>query len=149
MKAALVAQGNFLPATTMITNGNMPGAMYDALVASAISAHNFYPVLLVKDTSVPAATHNALVELGLTDRYIIGGTGSVKESVRTSLGVPVSKRISGDTRYSTATAVAVKAQSMGWLGNSIVGFAAKIPPVAAIGTFAKINAAARPSRKVA
>jgi len=135
MSTELVAQGSSLPATALITNGNMPSAMFDALTASAVSAHNFYPVLLVTDTAVPSATTNVLTDLGLSDRWIIGGTSSVSDGVRNSLGVPSTKRIYGPDRYSTATAVAMKAKSMGWLTNSLVGFASAVPDAATGGAY--------------
>jgi putative cell wall-binding protein len=135
MKGELVAQGKTLPPTTLITNGNFPNAMFDALTASAISAHNYFPVLLVRDGSVPAVTSQVLAELGLTQRYIIGGTTSVKPVVASNLGVSAGNRISGATRYSTATAAANRAKAEGWLANTLVGFAAKVPDAATGGAF--------------
>jgi putative cell wall-binding protein/Tol biopolymer transport system component len=135
MKTELVAQGKTLPNTALITNGNFAGAMFDALTASAISAHNFFPVLLVKDGSVPGETSAALAELGLSQRYIIGGTTSVKPAVQSALGVPAANRIAGATRYSTATAAAMTAKSKGWLANTLIGFAAKVPDAATGGAF--------------
>jgi putative cell wall-binding protein len=135
MKTELVAQGKTLPSTTLITNGNFPNAMFDALTASAISAHNYFPVLLVRDGSVPGSTSGALADLGLTNRYIIGGTTSVKNSVASNLGVSAGNRISGPNRYSTATAAANRAKSEGWLSNTLIGFAAKVPDAATGGAF--------------
>ncbi len=135
MKVELVAQGETLPTTTMITNGNFPAAMFDALTASAISAHNHFPVLLVKNDSVPGETSSVLSELGLTQRYIIGGPTSVNSSVATRLGVAASHRIAGPTRYSTATEAAKRAKAEGWLSNVIVGLAAQVPDAATGGAY--------------
>jgi len=135
MKTELVAQGSTLPTTTLITNGNIPSAMYDSLAASAISAHNYFPVLLVQDGSVPAETSAALADLGLTKRYIIGGPASVGDSVATFLGVSAGNRIAGPNRFSTATAAAGRAKTEGWLSNTVVGFAAMVPDAATGGAY--------------
>ena len=135
MKTELVAQGETLPTTTMITNGNFPASMYDALTASAISAHNHFPVLLVKNDSVPGETSSALSDLGLTQRYIIGGPDSVNSSVATRLVVTAGYRIAGATRYSTATETAKRAKAEGWLSNIIIGVSAQIPDAATGGAY--------------
>jgi len=135
MEIELVAQGQTLPTTTLITNGNTPGAMFDALAASAISAHNHFPVLLVRLDSVPAETTAVLNELDLTNRYIVGGTAAISNGVASSLGVSASNRIAGATRYSTATAAATRAKTEGWLTNSILGLAARIPDAATGGAY--------------
>jgi len=135
MKTELVAQGETLPATTMITNGNFSAAMYDALTASAISAHNHYPVLLVMNNAVPAETAAVLTELGLTQRYLIGGTVAINSGVASSLGVTPGNRIAGANRYSTATEVARRAKAEGWLSNTIVGLAAQVPDAATGGAY--------------
>lgn len=135
MKSEVIAQGKPWVDASIITNGNMPNAMFDALTASAISSHNFYPVLLVKDAAVPAETSQTLADLGLSRRYIIGGTTSVKENVRVALGISPANRISGPDRYSTATAAATRAKAEGWLSNTVIGFAAKVPDAATGGAF--------------
>jgi len=135
MRTELVAQGQTLPTTALITNGNTPGAMFDALSASAVSAHNHYPVLLVKVNAVPSETSAALADLGLDQRYIVGGTAAVDTGVASILGVASTDRIAGATRYSTATAVAERAKAEGWLSNIIVGFAAQIPDAATGGAY--------------
>ncbi len=135
MQTELVAQGQTLPAIALITNGNTPGAMFDALSASAISARNHYPVLLVKINSVPGDTSSALADLGLTHRYIVGGTAAVDSGVASSLGVAAGDRIAGATRYSTATEAAVRAKAEGWLSNVMLGFAAQIPDAATGGAY--------------
>lgn len=135
MKTELTAQGKSLPPVALITNGNIPTAMFDALTASPISAKMHYPVLLVRNTSIPAETSQALSDLGLSQRYIIGGTSSVAEPVRASLGVAAGNRISGRDRYSTATAAAMRAKSEGWLVNGVIGFSAKIPDAATGGAY--------------
>lgn len=127
--------GSAMPTTTVLVNGNLSASVFDALTASPISWKNRFPVLLVTNTGVPAATSNALTNLGLTNRYIIGGTVAVPESVRTSLGIPTGNRIAGADRYSTAAAAASRAQAEGWLTNSYFGFASATPDAATGGAF--------------
>lgn len=80
-------------------------------------------------------TTNALTTLGLTNRYIIGGTVAVPESVRTSLGIPAGNRIAGADRFSTAAAAASRAKAEGWLTNAYFGFASATPDAATGGAF--------------
>ena len=127
--------GAAMPSTVFVVNGLIPAAMYDALAASAVSVRMRYPVLLTSPTSVPATTRSAMTDLGLTNRYVVGNTSLVSNSVRSALGVPAANRISGVNRYDTATAVANKAKAMGWLTNAEIGFAALVPDALVGGSY--------------
>jgi len=127
--------GTNMPTTAMFVNGNIPTAMFDALTASAVSAKNHFPVLLVRNDGVPAETWDALTAVDLTDRYIVGGPASVGAGVQVALGIPANHRIWGPDRYSTAAAVASRAITEKWLSSSLVGVAAKIPDAATGGAY--------------
>ncbi|MDZ4063955.1 MAG: cell wall-binding repeat-containing protein, partial [Coriobacteriia bacterium] len=127
--------GMSMPHSALMVNGNRSTAMFDALAASAVSAKMHYPVLLVRDSSVPAVTQSALASVGLTKRYIVGGTASVSEGVRAALGVAPGDRIAGADRYMTAVAVAIRAQAEGWLSPAYVGIAARMPDATTGGAY--------------
>lgn len=80
----------------------------DALAAAPVAAWARAPVLMTKAGEVPAATLDWMDDHGVTDIYIVGGTGVVGAGVKTFLeneGYTV-ERIAGDNRYETAAAVA-------------------------------------------
>ena len=93
------------PAVFVATGLDFP----DALSAGPGAAMQNAPALLVTATSVPPATAAQLRRLRPPVVYIVGGPGVVSEAVaadiRTMTGGQV-VRVSGDTRYSTAAAVA-------------------------------------------
>lgn len=83
-------------------------AWADALAASPVAAWAGAPVLMTKPGEVPAATLDWMEDHGVTNVYIVGGTGVVGEGVKTYLlneGYIV-ERLAGDNRYETAAAVA-------------------------------------------
>jgi N-acetylmuramoyl-L-alanine amidase len=119
--------GAAFPTSAFIVNGESAGSMYDALVASPASYNKDMAILLVRATSVPAATSGAITSLGITRKFIVGGTPSVSSGVATSLGVPAGDRISGSDRYATAVAFAARARTETWLTYGKVGIASAIP----------------------
>jgi len=121
MKAVL---GSDMPTTALIANGAEATKFCDALSLSAVSARTHYPILLVSGTSVPGATSSVLTRLGLKKRFIAGGSGTVSEGVRRTLGVAVADRLWGANRYSTSVAVANRALAEGWLEPTQVAIAA-------------------------
>ncbi len=124
MKAVL---GPDFPTSTIIANGAESTYFFDALSASPVASKKHFPILLVSSTSVPSQTTSALSALGLTKRYIVGGTNSVSGTVATQLGVAPADRISGGNRYATAVAVANRAKTEGWLAFGLVGASSTIP----------------------
>jgi hypothetical protein len=125
--------GASFPTTATITSGG--DTLLDPLVASTASVSKHIPVLLVARASVPKVTNDALNSLGLTHRYIVGNSATVNEAVRTALGVDPANRISGADVREDATAFATRAKALGWLGNSVVGFAAAVPDAATGGAY--------------
>ncbi|MDP2181111.1 MAG: cell wall-binding repeat-containing protein [Actinomycetota bacterium] len=113
-----------MPSVALFANGADPAKFFDALALSPIAAHTGAPILLVQQNSVPSATSSAVGALGPATRIVGGGSATVSETVRKKLGA---QRWAGDTRYSTATAIADKAIAKGWLGARTVGVAAKLP----------------------
>ncbi|MHB8050779.1 MAG: cell wall-binding repeat-containing protein, partial [Coriobacteriia bacterium] len=88
----------------------------DALAASPLAGAVDGPVLLTETGSLPAATADALLELGVTKVYIVGGTGVVSPTVVTdiqNLGITDIERLFGENRYITARKIAEKAVSLG------------------------------------
>jgi|GEM_PF-3449235 len=86
--------------TAFIATGlNFP----DALAASGLAAKMGSPILLVSD-KIPTATQSAMDELGITDTVVLGGEFTVSEDVWNLLPSP--ERLSGESRYDTAKAIA-------------------------------------------
>ena len=123
--AANIAQTAFPCSTTAIvaSGENFP----DALAANFLAGHRNAPVLLVTRTLVPSETAAAMVNLGVTDVIVVGGTEAVSNEVAgilattevgtcgrpgvdapgtTKIGV---SRIDGNTRYETAHLIAAAA----------------------------------------
>lgn len=80
----------------------------DAVAVAGEAAATATPVLLATTERVPAATREAIADLGVERVTIVGGpvaiSREVEEQVR-SWGVAVD-RVAGDTRYATSVAVA-------------------------------------------
>lgn len=98
---------NTKPQVAFVATGtNFP----DALTASAAGGALKGPVLLVNGPSgkpAPKALTDQMKGVGISQIYVVGGTGAVKESIATSLlaqGFEVS-RLSGPNRYMTNLAV--------------------------------------------
>ena len=82
----------------------------DALAAGPAAASVDAPVLLVNgaEDTVDAATLDALAQLGATNIVIVGGSGAVRDGIRSGLeaeGFTV-VRFAGSDRYSTASLLA-------------------------------------------
>jgi subtilisin family serine protease/putative cell wall-binding protein len=103
----------------------------DAIAASALAAVQGRPILLVTDEGVPEATRAALRDLGAEAATIVGGSGTVPDSLAAAIADPgddgtaevAVSRIAGDDRYDTSRRladVAVRAgadPSRAWLAN--------------------------------
>ena len=85
-------------------------AFPDALAGGAAAAAAGGPVLLVGQTSVPAATADELRRLQPAGITLLGGPRAVADAVRDELGsfAPVT-RVAGSSRYETAVAVSQRA----------------------------------------
>ncbi len=120
MKAVL--GGNF-PTSAFVVNGSNPANFYDSLIASPASVQTDFPILLVRNTSVPVETARALKTLGTTRAFVVGGTAAVSDSVANSVGMASGDRIWGVNRYSTAVTFAIRALAEDWLTFGHVGVA--------------------------
>ena len=79
----------------------------DALAGGPLAAANGMPILLVTADEVPASTEAALVDLGIEQVAILGGTAAVSDDVETALETIVGNpavRVAGTTRFGTAAA---------------------------------------------
>ena len=131
MKSVL---GNHFPRTALLANGQSPAYMLDPLIASTASFSRHFPVLLLSNRGVPPTTAAALSSLGLSTRFVVGGTAAVSESTRRKL-CAAENRISGADVACDSVAFAARAKSLGWLTDEWVGFAAKVPDAATGGAF--------------
>jgi putative cell wall-binding protein len=103
--AAQVSKTSFTPNVTNVfvaTGQDFP----DALSGSAAAGAKGVPLLLVKTTSLPAATAAELKRLNPSKITVLGGVGAVNGAVFGALGAiaPVT-RIAGADRYSTSVLV--------------------------------------------
>ena len=78
----------------------------DALTVGPYAAREGYPILLVKEKSLPKTVSDAITELDIKQVSIAGGTGSVSKELESSLPT-VAERLSGKNRYETAMDIAV------------------------------------------
>lgn len=86
-------------------------AIVDGLASAPLAHKSNAPVLLTKANEVPAETMNEikrLVDKG-TDIYLIGGTSTISKDVEAQLIKEMNasiKRVSGDDRFATSSAIA-------------------------------------------
>ena len=87
----------------------------DAVSVAPLAAFQGRPILLVTRDAVPAATADALDDLGVTDVTVAGGPSAVDDAVVAALSQRgrVTVRLAGDTRYATSRAVADVARAAG------------------------------------
>jgi len=110
--AARISSAAFESAENVVlANGdNYADALAGGSLAYALNA----PILLVRGTSLDAATLAEMERLGTEKVYILGGTLAIGQSVVTQLrreGYEV-ERISGATRFDTAVEIANKLQEI-------------------------------------
>jgi putative cell wall-binding protein len=82
------------------------------------------PVLLTAQGMLSAETSQAISDLNITTAYIVGGEGVVSADVEDELiamlGEPNVDRLFGDSRYTTALAVAEHGVSLGLSGDRMI-----------------------------
>ncbi len=95
-------------AVYVATGENFP----DALAGGPAAADRNAPLLLVKATSIPAPTATELTRLAPKTIYVLGGTGTISDGVKTALQAYTTThtagsvvRLSGSDRYRTAAAI--------------------------------------------
>lgn len=120
------ARNGFAPAV-LVANGADEDKFFDALALSAISAQRGYPILLVTQDTVPAATQARYNAISPGDRVIGGGPATVDPVVEAMLPATFTYRWWGADRYKTARDIADNAVSKGLLSNTRVGVAAAMP----------------------
>ncbi len=128
--AAKIAAYNGCNTSIVLASGqNFP----DALAANYLASRFGGSILLTAQNSLPAATADAIRQLGAQTVYVIGGTGAISESVvnilrntkqyecggtvTTGQGNLQVIRIGGADRYATANAVNQTAAALG--GNPV------------------------------
>ena len=104
--------------TVILTRGEGPTAdqgFADALAGNYLAGALGAPVLLTRTGALPAATAQAIDQLGATSVIILGGTGAVSQAVQDQLEAQdyAVERLEGPTRYATAAAVARFATEQG------------------------------------
>lgn len=104
--------------TAIVTSGE---SHPDALSGGPVAAAAKWPVLLVKQNSIPGPTAMALAELNVQHAVVLGGTAAVSTSIENELPAP--DRWAGSDRYSTSRMIADRARDLGILNGSATGFA--------------------------
>ena len=97
----------------VVVNPSSPEAYASAGMASALRL----PVLFTERDSVPAATRQALSALNITTTLVVGGTGTVSESVRASL--PGAKRLDGADVAAVSRSVVAESVARGLPANIV------------------------------
>jgi putative cell wall-binding protein len=118
------ANGGVTPDIVLVANGANPDKFFDALALSPIAASEGFPILLVEYDKIPSATRQTINSFAGTGVIVGGGPATVSDGVRSQLGAD---RWAGDSRYTTAIAIADRAVGEGWLMRDTVGVAAKLP----------------------
>ena len=134
--AQVAAKGWESSETAILTTAwNYP----DALAASAIAGTEDCPILLTETESLPTATLNELVSLGVKHVAIMGGTAAVSNDVEKAvqaIGIET-ERVSGETREDTSVkAMARVAESNPNFDTVIVAYGYNFPDALAISPYA-------------
>jgi putative cell wall-binding protein len=111
------------PRTALVANGNMAAYFFNALAASPVAAKGHFPILLVKNGSVPPATASALGSYAT--RYVIGDSSAVNATAYAQAGG--TSRLGGADRFAVAVSVAEHFTAGGPLTWNHVGVAARLP----------------------
>lgn len=99
----------------------------DALASAPLAYGLAAPVLLVRTSSLPPETADAIEDLGIADVVIAGGFSAVDAGVEAAidglLGVNTPVRRAGSSRYDTAAQLASYGVDRGWATWGFVGIA--------------------------
>lgn len=88
--------------------GNATAGFADTLGAGGVAASNGWPILLTDSATLSGATREYLQSSAITEVLVVGGTAAVSAQVAqevSAMGLAV-ERVSGPTRFETATALA-------------------------------------------
>lgn len=130
--------GKMTPESLLVAAAATEGNLFDALALSAISAKQGSPILLVRSTSIPAATLGELTHWDPETLVVAGGTVAVSAAVESAVEAATGTdalRWFGANRYATSVAIARGSITAGWLAPHTVGVAAKLPDALAGGAF--------------
>ena len=103
--AAIIAESSFASAETALIAraDNFPDALSGSYLAGQLDA----PLLLSNTGSLPAATAEALADLGVENVILLGGTAAISPAVEDALDDTYDvERIGGPDRYATAALIA-------------------------------------------
>ncbi|MBA2578819.1 MAG: cell wall-binding repeat-containing protein, partial [Euzebyaceae bacterium] len=106
--AAIIAESSFASAETALIAraDNFPDALSGSYLAGQLDA----PLLLTNTGSLPAATAEALADLGVRNVILLGGTAAISPTVEDALDDTYDvERIGGPDRYATAALIARRA----------------------------------------
>lgn len=108
-------------ATALIATGT---GFADALAGGPLAYAGNHPILLVTPDSIPAATSDAIADLGIEQAIILGGTAAVSDDVAAEIddltGNP-SIRVADVNRFGTAAAVGEFAvDNFGWAPTEVL-----------------------------
>lgn len=117
--ATLAARGPATDDRVFVVRGN---DFADALAVAPVAYGSRMPILLVKPTSAPAATVNAVAAGGYAGAVVVGGEAAVPSAVASGLGVAF-ERVAGSTRYDTARQFAYWAEDESLATFGTVGLA--------------------------
>ena len=118
--AVAISKASYASASTaiLVLGTNFP----DALSAGPLAIQENAPILLTKTAMLPKETTDELIRLGVKKVIILGGVSVVGPEVVTSLtnlGI-ATERISGNSRYETAVAVARQVRAKSGVTNKII-----------------------------
>ena len=94
----------------LATGTNFPDALAAASLAGVLDA----PIILVSDAKADVAI-DAMLDLGVEQAYIVGGTSAVGLSVQRQVqaaGIEIAGRLAGSNRQGTALAIAQEVQEL-------------------------------------
>ena len=92
------------PRTHVVIASGEDGRLADALAVGGPAATAARPVLLTTRDLVPAATRDAMRDVGATQTLVVGGPQAVSDPVVASFPSP--SRVAGTDRFATAAAIA-------------------------------------------
>ncbi|MDP4121712.1 MAG: N-acetylmuramoyl-L-alanine amidase LytC [Bacillota bacterium] len=101
--AARVAKAMGATSKAVILNGFLYA---DAPAVIPYAAKNGYPILFTNKTSINSATTSVIKDKGISSTVVVGGTGSISNTVYNKLPSPT--RISGSNRYELAANIVQK-----------------------------------------
>lgn len=114
--AVAISRAAFPASREVVIVAGAQDSVVDGLVAAPFAYSRGAPVLLSEKNALGSATRSELRRRGATTAWLIGGTGVLSNKVTVQLkdlGVKTVHRLSGDSRYATAAAVAKKMPKSG------------------------------------